>query len=344
MIITQTPFRMSFFGGGTDMPEFFNEYGGAVLSTTFDKYCYVTVRHLPRFFDYKTHLTYSKMEYVNAYEDIEHPLIRNAMQMLDMHELRLTYDADLPARSGLGTSSSFAVGLLNAFHCLKGKYADKRKLADEAIYVERTLCNEAGGWQDQIAAAFGGFNRIDFYDGQYEVHPVIISPERKHQLNKNLLMFFTGFTRFSAAIQTANAANKETKGAKIARLREMLGLVDEAEKVLTDKTRDLDDFGRLLDHTWQLKRKTGSAVSTDNIDNLYQKGIEAGALGGKLLGAGGGGFLVFYVQPEKRQAVKEAMQDLLYIPFEFENAGAQVIHYEAEDYELETDDGQAVNL
>lgn len=344
MIITQTPFRMSFFGGGTDMPEFFNEYGGAVLSTTFDKYCYVTVRHLPRFFDYKTHLTYSKMEYVNAYGDIEHPLIRNAMQMLDMHELRLTYDADLPARSGLGTSSSFAVGLLNAFHCLKGKYADKRKLADEAIYVERTLCNEAGGWQDQIAAAFGGFNRIDFCDGQYEVHPVIISPERKHQLNKNLLMFFTGFTRFSAAIQTANAASKETKDAKIARLREMLGLVDEAEKVLTDKTHDLDDFGRLLDHTWQLKRKTGSAVSTDNIDNLYRKGIEAGALGGKLLGAGGGGFLVFYVQPEKRQAVKEAMQDLLYIPFEFENAGAQVVHYEAEDYKLETDDGQAVNL
>lgn len=335
MIITQTPFRMSFFGGGTDMPEFFNEYGGAVLSTTFDKYCYVTVRHLPRFFDYKTHLTYSKVEYANAYEDIEHPLIRNAMDMLDMHELRLTYDADLPARSGLGTSSSFAVGLLNAFHCLKGKYADKRKLADEAIYVERTLCNEAGGWQDQIAASFGGFNRIDFHDDKYEVHPVIISPERKHQLNNNLLMFFTGFTRFSATIQTANAAKGESRVAKIARLREMLGLVDEAEKVLTDKQRDLDDFGRLLDHTWQLKRKTGSAVSTDSIDALYQKGIEAGALGGKLLGAGGGGFLVFYVQPEMRQDVKKAMEDLLYIPFKFENAGAQVIHYESEDYEVE---------
>jgi D-glycero-alpha-D-manno-heptose-7-phosphate kinase len=216
---------------------------------------------------------------------------------------------------------------------LKGKYVDKRKLANEAICVERTLCHEAGGWQDQVAAAFGGFNRIDFNDDQYEVHPVIIAPVRKHQLNKNLLMFFTGFTRFSAAIQTANVAKGESKVARIARLQEMLSLVNDAEKILTDITCDLDDFGRLLDHTWQLKRKTGSAVSSDSIDDLYRRGIQAGALGGKLLGAGGGGFLVFYVQAEKRQAVKQALRELLYIPFEFENAGAQVIHYEAEDYE-----------
>lgn len=337
MIITQTPFRMSFFGGGTDMSEFFDKHGGSVISTTFDKYCYVTVRHLPRFFDYKTHVTYSRMEYANEYDDIEHPLIRNTMKLLDMHELRLTYDADLPARSGLGTSSSFAVGLLNAFYCLKGKYADKRKLADDAIYVERTLCNEAGGWQDQVAAAFGGFNRIDFHDNSYEVRPIVISPERKQQLNNNLLMFFTGFTRFSSAIQTANIAKGESETGKIARLQKMLSLVDQAENVLTDNSYDLDDFGRLLDHSWQLKRKTGRAVSTANIDTLYKKGIEAGALGGKLLGAGGGGFLIFYVQPEKRQAVKQAMKDLLYIPFEFENAGTQVIYYEAENYDLKSE-------
>ena len=173
MVISQTPFRMSFFGGGTDMENYFRKHGGAVLSTTFDKYCYVTVRHLPRFFDYKTHLTYSRMEYVNTYDEIQHPAIRNAMKMLDMHELRLTYEADLPAQSGLGTSSSFAVGMLNAFYALKGKYVDKKKLADEAIYLERELCAEAGGWQDQIAAAFGGFNRIDFNEDGYKVSPVL---------------------------------------------------------------------------------------------------------------------------------------------------------------------------
>ena len=316
MIITQTPFRMSFFGGGTDMENFFKHYGGAVLSTTFDKYCYVNVRHLPRFFDYSTELSYSKTERVTSIDEIQHPAIRNAMKMLDMHEIRLTYEADLPARSGLGTSSSFAVGMLNAFYALKGKYADKKRLADDAIYLERNLCQEAGGWQDQIAASFGGFNRINFNENGYEVLPVIITPERKKRLNQNLMMFFTGFTRFSSDVQKANAVGKIDKTAQ---LKEMLSLVDEAEKVLTDSARDLDDFGQLLDHTWKLKRKTGSAVSTNSIDALYAKGIEAGALGGKLLGAGGGGFLVFYVQPEYHEAVRLAMRDLLYIPFEFES-------------------------
>ena len=287
MIITKTPFRMSFFGGGTDMENFFREHGGAVLSTTIDKYCYVTVRHLPRFFDFTTHLTYSKMEFVDEIDQIQHPAIRNAMKMLDMHEIRLIYEADLPARSGLGTSSSFAVGMLNAFYALKGKYADKRKLADKAIYLERILCNEEGGWQDQIAASFGGFNRINFYSEGYEVLPVIICPERKKQLNDSLMMY---------------------------------------------KHADLDDFGRLLDDTWRLKRGTGSVVSTESIDELYDRGMKAGALGGKLLGAGGGGFLVFYVQLEKREEFRNAMKDLLYIPFEFENSGTQVIHYTPENY------------
>lgn len=329
MIITKTPFRMSFFGGGTDMENYFRENGGAVLSTTFDKYCYVNVRHLPRFFDYSTELSYSITERVTDEDSIQHPAIRNAMKMLDMHEIRLTYEADLPARSGLGTSSSFAVGMLNAFYALKGKYADRKRLADEAIYLERVLCNEAGGWQDQIAASFGGFNRINFKGDGYEVLPIIISPERKKQLNQNLMMFFTGFTRFSSDVQRAN---QSTKKGKEAQLKEMYSLVNEAEKVLTDHTVDLDEFGRLLDLTWRLKRHSGDAVSTDNIDSLYAKGLEAGALGGKLLGAGGGGFLVFYVQPDKQVAVGKAMQSLMYIPFEFENGGTQVIHYTPETY------------
>lgn len=333
MIITKTPFRMSFFGGGTDIESFFREFGGSVLSTTFDKYCYVNVRHLPRFFNYSTELSYSKTERVTSVDDIQHPAIYNAMKMLNMHEIRLTYEADLPARSGLGTSSSFVVGMLNAFYALKGKYADKKKLADEAVYLERILCQEKGGWQDQVAASYGGFNRINFNADGYEVLPVIIKPERKRALNKNLLMWFTGFTRFSSDMQEINSVGYAEKTAQ---LKEMLALVDEAEAVLVDENRDLDEFGRLLDYTWKLKRKTGAAVTTDSIDELYAKGIKAGAIGGKLLGAGGGGFLVFYVQPEKQGAVKEAMKDLLCVPFLFEDGGTRVIYYSPEPYEEKT--------
>ncbi len=331
MIISKTPFRMSFFGGGTDIDSFFSENGGAVLSTTFDKYCYVIVRHLPPFFEYKTELSYAKTERVCKTDDIEHPAIRNAMQMLGMSEIRLTYEADLPARSGLGTSSSFAVGMLNAFYALKGTYADKRKLADEAIYLERVLCKEVGGWQDQIATAFGGLNRINFYAGGYEVLPIIILSERKKQLNDNLVMFFTGFTRFSSEMQKVNNITAKDK---TARLLEMLALVDDAEKVLVDGKSDLDEFGRLLDYTWRLKRQTGSNISTKSIDELYEKGIKAGALGGKLLGAGGGGFLIFYATPDKQPAVREAMKGLLHVPFEFENDGSRIIHPTPEQFEL----------
>lgn len=323
---------MSFFGGGTDTEDFFRENGGAVISTTFDKYCYVNVRHLPRFFEYSTELVYSKIERVRDVENIEHPAIRNAMKFLDMHEIRLTYEADLPARSGLGTSSSFAVGMLNAFYALKGKYADKKKLADEAIYLERVLCNENGGWQDQIAAAYGGLNRIDFDANGYEVRPIIISTNRKKELNENLIMFFTGFTRFSSEIQNAVQGHKIKKQEN---LKEMYALVNDAEKILTDQNVSLDEFGKLLDYTWELKRGVSSVISTEEIDDLYAQGKKAGALGGKLLGAGGGGFLIFYVRPENKQNVLREMKKLLYIPFEFEEGGTRVIHYTPENYELE---------
>lgn len=329
MIITKTPFRMSFFGGGTDSEDYFRKYKGSVISTTFDKYCYITVRHLPRFFEYSNEFAYSKIERVTNINDIEHPAIREAMKFLDMHEIRLTYDADLPARSGLGTSSSFAVGMLSAFYSLKGKFVSKKKLADDAIYLERILCNEKGGWQDQIAASFGGFNRINFSDNGYEVKPIIISPEKKDRLNKNLMLFFTGFTRVSSQIQSAN---KYSEDIKIANLLKVYSLVDEAEKILTSQESSIDDFGKLLDQAWKFKRQTSSEVTTTQIDEIYKRGIKAGALGGKLLGAGGGGFIVFYVQEEKQPAVMEAMKDLLYIPFKFENSGTQVIYYSPESY------------
>lgn len=332
MIITKTPFRMSFFGGGTDFPDFFNIHGGAVISSTFDKYCYVTVRHLPKFFEYKNHFTYSKTEKVNEIQDIQHPAIREAMKFLNMHELRMIYDADLPARSGLGTSSSFAVGMLNAFYALKGKYADKKKLADEAIYLERTLCKETGGIQDQIAASFGGLNRIDFNRNGYTVKPIIISPERKKLLNDHLMLFFTGFARFSSDIQDST---KLALTSKEEQLLEMLLLVDKAEAILTNENSDLDEFGRMLDYTWKLKRGITDKISSNSIDQLYDKAMKAGALGGKLLGAGGGGFLLFYVKPEKQSEVKETMKELLHVPFEFENDGTRVIYYGPEAFDKE---------
>lgn len=324
---------MSFFGGGTDLPQFFEKYRGAVLSTSFDKYVYVTVRHLPRFFEYTTELIYSKSERISKLDDMEHPMVRNAMKMLNMKELHIAYDADLPARTGLGTSSTFAVGLLNAFYCLKGEYRSKKQLANDAIYLERTLCNEAGGWQDQIAASFGGFNRIDFSSNGYHVNPVIIKPERKKQLNENLMLFFTGFKRYSAEIQKSTVCSM---GDTQKQLFRMLDLVDEAQCILENNESDLDEFGKLLDATWRLKRQTGSKVSTDIIDVLYEKGIKAGALGGKLLGAGGGGFLLFYVRPDKQESVRNALSDLMEVPFEFERSGTRVIYYSPEFFDKTT--------
>lgn len=325
MIITRTPFRMSFFGGGTDLPEFFNVYGGSVISTTIDKYCYVTARKLPPFFDYSTELVYSRIERVSSPEEIEHPLVRNALQYLKLRNLRIGYEADLPARSGLGTSSSFAVGLLNALHSLMGEHVSKMELAEEAIMLERELCSECGGWQDQVAAAYGGLNRIDFADNSFEVRPIIIPPERKRYLNDCLLLFFTGFTRFSSDMQKSNRITE-----KNGLLREMLALVDEAENALVNSAIPLSRLGSLLNDTWNLKRCSGDSVSTSLIDELYDKGRKAGALGGKLLGAGGGGFLLFYVEPDAQDSVKTALSDMVCVPISLERSGTSVCYYEPE--------------
>jgi D-glycero-alpha-D-manno-heptose-7-phosphate kinase len=320
---------MSFFGGGTDLEEFYSEYGGAVLSTTFNKYCYVTVRKLPEFFTYKNELVYSKIERVNSIEDIEHPLIRNCMKFLGIHNIRLTYDADLPARTGLGTSSSFAAGMLNAFHTLRGEAIDKRKLADEAIFAERVLCAEAGGIQDQIAASFGGLNHIEIKADGYNVKPIILSRSRKKLLNDSLMLFFTGFSHMSFQVHEKIKENFQNK---IRRLLKMKDMVKEAEDILTSKS-DLDEFGRLLHESWKIKRSLSQNVSTDAIDEMYERALSNGALGGKLLGSGGGGFLLFYVNPDRRNYLKKALSDLLYIPFEFESGGSRIIYYSEESNE-----------
>ncbi len=328
MVIVRTPFRMSFVGGGTDFAEFFQEYGGAVLSTTIDRYCYVTVRHLPGFFQYRSEVCYSEIERVCSADEIHHPLIRAAMKLMDMEEIRLTYEADLPARSGLGTSSAFAVGILNAFHCCRGEYVNKRQLADEAIRLEREICNEAGGLQDQIAVAFGGMNKILFSGNDYTVCPVKISLARKVLLEKRLMLFFTGFSRLSFKIQEKT---RNRLSSRIEILLEMKRLVDEAERILIDEKTSLDDFGRLLDYGWRLKREINQEISTDEVDILYERAKKAGALGGKLLGAGGGGFLLLYVTPERREEVRQALAGLLHVPFQFENSGTETIYY-APDY------------
>lgn len=313
---------MSFFGGGTDFPEFFREHSGAVISTTFDKYCHVNVRELPPLFDYKTYLSYAQIEKVNSVEEINHPAIRNAMKWLGLERIALNYDADIPSKTGLGTSSSFSVGLLNAFYTMQGISKTKRELADDAIHLERVLCREDGGIQDQIAAAFGGFNRIDFNADGYTVTPLKILQEKKQKLNENLLMFFTGLSRFSFEIQktTKVAMNQKTP-----ELLEMLKMVDVAEDILINPDASLDDFGRLLNETWLLKRSISSKISTDYIDEIYHKAMTAGALGGKLLGAGGGGCLLFYVPEDRHESVRNALSGMLEIKFKFENEGTKII-------------------
>ncbi len=336
MIISKTPFRISFFGGGTDFPEFYNEYGGKVLSTTIDKYCYVNVRYLPEFFEYKDEVIYSKVEQVNDVDSIVHPMVRNALKLYDIKNIKVYYDADLPAKTGLGTSSSFAVGLCNCLLRLKndeifkdinskaGSYNYKKVLADAAIYIERTMCNEAGGIQDQIAASFGNFNLISFgkeYSSGYNVRPLDMDFELKKSLNDNLMMFFTGISRNSFEIQNNTKTNLSHN---INRLLELNKLVDEAYSYL--EKSQIDDFGKLLDYTWNLKKGLNTGISNNYIDDIYNEGMSAGALGGKLLGAGGGGFILFYIRKEYQDKLRGKLKNLLEIPFRFDEFGTEIIY------------------
>jgi len=315
---------MSFFGGGTDLNKYFEEYGGSVLSTTIDKYCYITVRNLPPFFEYRSQLTYSKIERFNNADEVQHPAVRECLKDMGMTDIHIVYDADLPARSGLGSSSSFAVGLYHALHTLRGEYVSKMELARKAIRLEQVLLKETVGVQDQLAAAFGGLNRMSFSADGYDVKPVIMSRERKINFNNHLMLFFTGFVRHASQIEEAKVKGMKSK---LNELHEIKGLVEEGEKILT-RGRDLNDFGRLLDHTWRLKKSLSSGVSTTDIDILYDKAISAGALGGKLLGAGGGGFIVFFAQPEKHEAIRAALSNLLHVSFRFEDGGSRVLYFD----------------
>ncbi len=330
MIIAKAPLRISFFGGGTDYPEYFNKYCGKVISTSFDKYIYATVRHLPRFFNYSNQIVYAKVEQTNNVQDIEHPSVREAMRYLDMHDLRIVYDADIPARSGVGSSSAFAVALLQAFYALKGKYVSKQKLSEEAIHLERTLCKENGGWQDQIASAFGGLNKITFKNNGFSVEPIIISKERKELLNKHLMLFFTGFSRFSSDLAKVQKACIEKN---ICHLKDMYNLAEEAEKLLISKV-DISQFGKLLHESWKIKKGLTDKISNRNIDDLYDKALKCGAIGGKILGAGGGGFMLLFVPPERQAVLLKQFKDLIYVPFQFDSKGAEVLYYYPEEYFL----------
>lgn len=331
MIITKTPFRISFFGGGTDYPGWYREHGGSVLATTIDKYCYISCRRLPPFFEHKHRIVYSKIENVKTIDDIKHPSVRHVMQWMNVTEgLEIHHDGDLPARSGLGSSSSFTVGLIHAIKALRGQYASKQELARDAIHVEHNVIKENVGAQDQASAAFGGFNRIDFrHSGDLVYSPVIVTQERQDALSSHMMLFFTGITRIASEVAKVQIENI---GSRYTQLKHMHSMVDEGLAILGNEKTSLDEFGRLLDEAWQYKKSISDRVSNSSIDEMYEKGMEAGALGGKILGAGGGGFLLMFARPENHSRIREALSSLVHVPFKFENSGSSVILYQPNNY------------
>jgi len=326
MIVSRTPFRISFFGGGTDYPVWYNEHGGAVLATSINKYCYITARYLPPFFDHKYRIRYSEREEVQNISEIKHPSARECLAFLDFdHGVEIQHNSDLPARIGIGSSSAFTVGLLNTLYALKGRMVTKRRLALEAIHVEQDRIKENVGSQDQIAAAFGGFNKIEFGSEQHiQVRPITLNAEKIQLLQDHLMLFFTGFVRTASEIageQIEKTSEKKNE------LNRMFEIVDEAISIINGNSSDITDFGRLLHESWMIKRSLTTKITTPYIDKIYETAIKAGALGGKLLGAGGGGCILFFVEPALQPKVKEKLKNLIYVPFKFENLGSQIIYY-----------------
>lgn len=330
MIISRTPYRISFFGGGTDYPVWYRENGGAVLSTSINKYCYITCRYLPPFFEHKSRIVYSKIEDVKNNDDIEHPAVRETLKYLDFEEgIEVHHDGDLPARTGLGSSSSFTVGLLHGLYGLKQIMPTKMKLALEAIHMERDILKENVGNQDQVCAAHGGLNKISFTtDDKVRIDPIITNIDRLHLFEKHLMLYFTGFSRFAS--QVAAKQIRATKN-KRSELQTMYRMVDEGIDILTTD-RDLAEFGELLHEGWLIKRSLTDSISTSVIDEIYDTARSAGAIGGKLLGAGGGGFMLLFVNPDEQNSVREALKGLLHVPFKFETGGSQIIFYEPNAY------------
>lgn len=330
MIVSRTPFRVSFFGGGTDYPDWYREHGGAVISAAINKYSFITCRYLPPFFDYKFRIRYYKREETNSIAEIKHPAVRECLSFMQLEKgVDVVHHADLPARTGLGSSSTFTVGLLHALYALKHEMPTKRELALNAIDIEQNRIGEAVGSQDQTAAAFGGVNRIEFGGTQeIAVTPLILSPTKLDSLEKYMMLFFTGFPRTASEIAVEQISNIS---ARVYELRRMMELVEEAMKILTSKNDRVEDFGRLLDEQWKIKQQMSSKISNADINAIYDRGIAAGALGGKLLGAGGGGFMLFLVNPEQQAAVKAALSNLLYVPSRFDHLGSQIIYHSHED-------------
>ncbi len=330
MITTRTPLRISFFGGGTDYPVWYREHGGAVLATTIDKSCYITCRYLPPFFEYHSRISYSKVENVNGNREIQHPSVRACLEHMGIDEgMEVHHIADLPARTGLGTSSAFTVGMLLGLYALKNKMRDKHALAKEAIYVEQELLKEAVGAQDQVSAAYGGFNRINFRaDGSIEVNRIVTSQSRMAELEQHLALYFTGFTRFASEIAQEQVRQTPQRQNELAAMQQ---LVDEGEAIVTSPARPIEEFGKLLHQGWQIKRGLTKNITTSSIDEIYEAGRSAGAVGGKLLGAGGGGFMLFFVPPGRRQELRHRLRKLLCVPFSFSSRGSELVVYEPEE-------------
>lgn len=329
MIISRSPFRLSFFGGGTDYPAWYLQHGGAVLSTTVDKYCYITCRYLPPFFEHRSRIVWSQIELLTDHSQIRHPAVREALKYMNIENgVEIHHDGDLPARAGLGSSSSFVVALLHALYALQGKMPTKMQLALDAIYVEQMLIGDNVGSQDQTAAAFGGFNRIEFRaHGTIDVQPVVLSPARLAEFSSHLLLVFTGFARNASQVA---AKQMDAMPYKVGELSTMHQMVDEALAILCSAA-DLADFGRLLHESWLLKRSLSKLVSTPVMDDIYAAARSAGAIGGKLLGAGGGGFALFFVPPDSRQRVVERLRGLMCVPFHLESSGSQIIYYQPDE-------------
>lgn len=327
MIITRTPFRISFFGGGTDYPGWFREYGGAVLATTINKYCYITCRPLPQFFEHKHRIVYSHIENVKHNDEIQHPAVRALLNWSKVTDgLEIHHDGDLPARSGLGSSSSFTVGLLHALQGLNGQMSYKEGLARDAIHVEQNIIGENVGSQDQVSAAFGGFNRIEFHrNDSFDVSPVILLGQRQKELRDHLMLCFTGFSRIASEVAKSKIDNLKSREKELKLMRAM---VDEALSILQNTNESIDSFGKLLDVSWQYKRSLSDRVSTPEIDSIYQAAMDAGAIGGKILGAGGGGFLLIFAKPERHAAIRDRLNKLIHVPFDFEDSGSRVVLYQ----------------
>ena len=329
MVISRTPFRISFFGGGTDYPVWYKENGGAVLATTINKYCYITCRHLPPFFEHKSRIIYSKMEYVKDISEIQHPAVRECLKFMKINKgIEVHHDGDLPARTGMGSSSAFTVGLLHNLYALKGIMPTKRQLALDAIHLEQEIMKENVGSQDQALAAFGSFNLIEFGGKDHiKVSPITINSQRLENFQDHLMLFFTGFSRIASEIAAEQVRETPYKKKE---LKAMLEMVNAALEILNSNS-DLSKFGKLLHESWQIKRGLSDKISTPLINEIYSTAMRVGALGGKLLGAGGGGFMLIFAKPEVQPKIKEKFKNLLYVPFRFETLGSQIIFYSPSD-------------